>query len=175
MLKINFFQKYLFHLKIFLLTQQTLSKIIHISIQPAFVSLFLFSRLHSLGVPVAKGCGNALFYYLKKWTTYQRQGDKILTSLFYSCHSFLSKFWCHFVIVFVLVFVRSWLLGEYVKMFYCVGVMVLELRTFLCFYRWPWALVLIVCMDKSQLYICRDIMSKVLMKVCSMRLARRIL
>ncbi|XP_059597043.1 uncharacterized protein LOC100243910 isoform X2 [Vitis vinifera] len=50
------------------------------------------TRLHSLGVPVAKGCGNALFYYLKKWTTYQRQGDKILTSLFYSCHSFLSKF-----------------------------------------------------------------------------------
>ena len=87
----KFLPKYLFHLKIFLLTQQALSKIIHISTQPAFISLFLFSRLHSLGVPVAKGCGNALFY-LNKWTTYQRQGDRILTSLFYSCHSFLSKF-----------------------------------------------------------------------------------
>ncbi|KAL6329628.1 hypothetical protein AAG906_022849 [Vitis piasezkii] len=29
------------------------------------------TRLHSLGVPVIKGCGDALFY-LNKWTTYQR-------------------------------------------------------------------------------------------------------
>ena len=58
---------------------------------------------------------------------------------------------------------------------------VLELRTSLCFsyakfqlpclqfYRWPWTLVLIVCLGKSQLFICKEIMSKVLMKVYSIR------
>ncbi|RVW76259.1 hypothetical protein CK203_057667 [Vitis vinifera] len=29
------------------------------------------TRLHSLGIPVTKGCGDALFY-LNKWTTFQR-------------------------------------------------------------------------------------------------------